>query len=73
MGEIKRVQKRHLLKECREARTNIEERKAAIDVFDEHTLRESEARSQAKKGTGLKTLTPKQMLQRLPIALSQIK
>ena len=26
-----------------------------------------------KKGTGLKVLTPKQMLQRLPIALAQIK
>ena len=26
-----------------------------------------------KKGTGLKILTPKQMLQRLPIALAQIK
>ena len=25
------------------------------------------------KGTGLKILTPKQMLQRLPIALSQVK
>ena len=26
-----------------------------------------------QKGTGLKILTPKQMLQRLPIALAQIK
>ena len=26
-----------------------------------------------KKGIGLKVLTPKQMLQRLPIALAQIK
>ena len=26
-----------------------------------------------KKGTGRKVLTPKQMLQRLPIALAQIK
>ena len=28
---------------------------------------------QTKQGTGLKILTPKQMLQRLPIALVQIK
>ena len=28
---------------------------------------------QSKQGTGLKILTPKQMLQRLPTALSQIK
>ena len=27
----------------------------------------------AKQGTGLKILTPKQMLQRLPIALAQVK
>ena len=36
-----------------------------------------EAKSKAKqnetKGTGLKTLTAKQMLQRLPIALAQVK
>ena len=33
-----------------------------------------EAKRLAKQeGTGLKTLTPKQMLQRLPIALAQIK
>ena len=33
----------------------------------------SEAKIKAAKGTGLKILTPKQMLQRLSIALAQIK
>ena len=33
----------------------------------------SEAKTRATKGTGLKILTPKQMLQRLPIALAQVK
>ena len=37
----------------------------------------SEAKSKAKqnetKGTGIKILTPKQMVQRLPIALAQVK
>ena len=33
----------------------------------------SEAKAKATKGTGLKILTPKQMLQRLPIALAQVK
>ena len=33
----------------------------------------SEAKLEATKGTGLKILTPKQMLQRLPIALAQVK
>ena len=31
------------------------------------------AKQDETKGTGLKILTPKQMLQRLPIALAQVK
>ena len=33
----------------------------------------SEAKYKAKHGKGLKILTPKQMFQRLPIALAQVK
>ena len=33
----------------------------------------SEAKYRATKGPGLKILTPKQMLQRLPVALAQVK
>ena len=33
----------------------------------------SEAEPKATKGTGLKILTPKQVLQRLPITLAQVK
>ena len=33
----------------------------------------SEAKTKATKGMGLKILTPKEMLQRLPIALAQVK
>ena len=33
----------------------------------------SEAKHKATKGTGPKILTPKQMLQRLPITLAQVK
>ena len=33
----------------------------------------SEAKHKATKGTGLKTITAKQILQRLPIALAQVK
>ena len=33
----------------------------------------SEAKYRATKGTGIKILTPKQMLQRLPMALAQVK
>ena len=33
----------------------------------------SEGKTKGTKGTELKILTPKQMLQRLPIALAQVK
>ena len=33
----------------------------------------SEAKYKAKYGEGLKTLSPKQMLQRLPVAVAQVK
>ena len=33
----------------------------------------SEVMYKAKQGTGLEILTPKQMLQRLPVALAQVK
>ena len=52
-------------------------RNEAIKFYDDYSLMMSEAKSKAKqndtKGTGLKILTPKQMLQRLPIALAQVK
>ena len=56
-------------------------RNEAIIFYDDCSIMMSEAKSKAKskakqnetKGTGLKILTPKQMLQRLPIALAQVK
>ena len=48
-------------------------RNEAIKLFDDYSLMISEAKSKTTKGTGLKILTPKQMLQRLPIALAQVK
>ena len=44
-----------------------------IKFCDDYSLMVSEAKLKATKGTGLKILTPKQMLQRLPIALAQVK
>ena len=71
LGEIERVQKKHLLKESKIVKYSA--RNAAIDFFNEYVSRASEAKHQANKGTGLKILTPKQMLQGLPIGLAQIK
>ena len=50
-------------------------RNKAIKFYDDYSLMMSEAKAKAKatKGTGLKILTPKQMLQRLPIALAHVK
>ena len=48
-------------------------RKQAIKFYDDYSLMISEAKYKATKGTELKILTPKQMLQRLPIALAQVK
>ena len=48
-------------------------RNKVIEFFDEYSSMVSEAKLNATKATGLKILTPKQMLERLPIALAQIK
>ena len=52
-------------------------RQEVINFFRGYTEMFSDANYRAKqnetKGTGLKILTPKQMLQRLPIALAQVK
>ena len=52
-------------------------RQEIINLLNDNAKSRSEAFYKAKqnkiKGAGLKTLTPKQMLQRLPIALAQVK
>ena len=52
-------------------------RNEAIKFYDHYSLMMSEAKSKAKqnetKGTRLNVLTPKQIIQRLPIALAQVK
>ena len=48
-------------------------RSKVIEFFDDYSSMVSEVKIKATKGTGLKILTPKQMLQRLPIALAQVK
>ena len=52
-------------------------RNEAIQFYDDYSLMISEAKTKSKqnnttKGTGLKIFTPKQMLQRFPIALAQV-
>ena len=79
LREIKKGNKKHRSKEQKNTLYNIEmlykARNEAIKFYDDYSLIMSEAKTKAKaiKGTGLKILTPKQMLQRLPIALAQVK
>ena len=44
-----------------------------IELFDDCSRIVSEAKYRRKHGEGLKIITPKQMLQRLSIALSHVK
>ena len=53
-------------------------RNEAIKFYDDYSLMMSEAKTKSKQSNatkvkGVKILTPKQMLQRLPIALTQVK
>ena len=51
-------------------------RNKAIKFFNDYSLMASEAKNKTTNktsGKGLKILTPKQLLQRLPIALAQVK
>ena len=45
----------------------------AINLFDDYSSMMSQAKNKATKRTELKILTHKQLLQRLSIALSQVK
>ena len=49
-------------------------RNEAIKFYDDYSLIASETKNKAKnESKGLKMLTPKQLLQRLPIALARVK
>ena len=44
-----------------------------LKFYDDYSSMVSKAKHKVTKGTGIKILTPKQVLQRLPIALVQVK
>ena len=48
-------------------------RNEAIKFYDDYSSMMFEAKYRATKGKRLKILTPKQVLQKLPIALAQVK
>ena len=77
LREIKKGNNKGKSQEQKNTLYNIEilykARNEAIKFYDDYSLIMSEAKIKAVKGEGLKILTPKQMLQRLPIALAQVK
>ena len=77
LGEIKKGNKKHRSKVQKNTLYNIEmlykARNEAITFYDDYSLMMSEAKYRLTRETGLKILIPKQMLQRLPIALAQVK
>ena len=48
-------------------------RNEATKFYDDYSSMMSDAKYRVTKRTGVKILTPKQMLQRLPIAVPQVK
>ena len=48
-------------------------RNEVIKFFDDYSWMMSQSKTKVTKGTGLKILTHKQMLQRIPIPLAQMK
>ena len=54
-------------------KTLYESPEKAIKLFDDYSRTVSEAKYKTEYGEDLKILTPKQMFQRLPIALAQVK
>ena len=77
LAEIRKGNNKRRSKEQTNGLYNIEmpykARNEAIKFNDDYSSIVSGAKTKATKWTGLKILTPKQMLQRLPIALAQVK
>ena len=75
LNEISR--KRQELKEQKSALKNInllyKSQEAVIKLFNDYSSIVSVTKHKSIYGEGLKILTPKQMLQRLPVALVQVK
>ena len=77
LGEIKNQKSQKKSKEQKNILYNIEmlykARNEAINFYDDYSIIMFEAKVKATKGTRFKILSPKQMLQRLPVALAQVK
>ena len=77
IGQINHRNPKHKSPEQTQTIRNIKNiynsREEVAEMFNDYAKNMSRNIYESKKGTGLKILTPKQMLQRLPTALAQIK
>ena len=75
LEEAKNRQKNYLyyLNIIRKGNKNVEQKKTLANINMFYNARESAIKFIEDEGTGLKILTPNQMLKRLPIALAQVK
>ena len=77
LSDVKNNQQKFKSALCTILKCSIKPRKESIKFYYNYSLMTSEAKYKQKQnkteGTGLKILTPKQMLQRLPRALVQVK
>ena len=80
LSEIRKESNNNSNKKSKEQKNTIQNikmlyksRNEVIKFFDDYSIMTSEAKNETTKGTGLKILIPKQMLQRLPIAFAQVK
>ena len=65
---------KNIKKRAIQYRNALQTKKKAIKFYDDSSSITSELKNKAKnQGKGLKILTPKELLQRLPIALAQVK
>ena len=76
MGEIKTVRQKYqkrVRKQEQILKIFIMQEKQLLFFFMNISQEHQKLDVKQEKGTGIKILTPKQMLQRLPIALAQVK
>ena len=77
LGPIKQGDPKDKSQERKKTINNIKNlhnsREEVAHIFNDYAKNMSRNIYDLKQGTGLKILTPKQMLQRVPIALAQIK
>ena len=77
LGRIKQGDPRHKSEEQKKRQyitlKNFYKPREVVKMFNDYAKNLSRNIYDSKQGTGLKILTPKQMLQRLSIALAQIK